>query len=67
VTGGDFTVEQQPNSFRLDNYDDGSTVQTLKACRSSQGQPVTPRERPIPFDESGTNHPSIRPVGWEMI
>jgi hypothetical protein len=31
VTGGDFTVEANGrSSFRLDNYDDGSTVQTLK-------------------------------------
>src|SRR6266404_4905208 len=31
VTGGDFTVEANGRgSFRLDNYDDGSTVQTLK-------------------------------------
>src|SRR6266436_4627537 len=31
VTGGDFTVEANGrSSFRLDNYDDGSAVQTLK-------------------------------------
>ena len=31
VTGGDFTVEAASRStFRLDNYDDGSTVETLK-------------------------------------
>jgi hypothetical protein len=31
VTGGDFTVEANGrSSFRLDNYDDGSTVQTMK-------------------------------------
>src|SRR6267378_6778615 len=31
VTGGDFTVEANGRgSFRMDNYDDGSTVQTLK-------------------------------------
>jgi len=31
VTGGDFTVEANGrSSFRLDSYDDGSTVQTLK-------------------------------------
>src|SRR5712692_2150335 len=31
VTGGDFTVEASGrSSFRLDNYDDGSTVETLK-------------------------------------
>src|SRR5882672_1592338 len=31
VTGGDFTVEANGrSSFRLDNYDDGSTVETLK-------------------------------------
>src|SRR6267378_3594562 len=31
VTGGDFTVEAEGRStFRLDNYDDGSTVQTYK-------------------------------------
>src|SRR6266700_8221796 len=31
VTGGDFTVQADTrSSFRLDNYDDGSTVQTLK-------------------------------------
>ncbi len=31
VTGGDFTVEANGrSSFRLDNFDDGSTVQTLK-------------------------------------
>src|SRR5713101_7240803 len=31
VTGGDFTVQaDNRSSFRLDNYDDGSTVQTLK-------------------------------------
>jgi hypothetical protein len=31
VTGGDFTVEAEGrSSFRLDNYDDGSTVQTYK-------------------------------------
>jgi uncharacterized protein DUF6600/FecR-like protein len=31
VTGGDFTVEASDrSSFRLDNYDDGSTVETLK-------------------------------------
>src|SRR6202521_1476818 len=31
VTGGDFTVDAAGRcSFRLDNYDDGSTVQTLK-------------------------------------
>jgi hypothetical protein len=31
VTGGDFTVEANGrSSFRLDNYDDGSTIQTLK-------------------------------------
>src|SRR6266481_2198704 len=31
VTGGDFTVEADGRSgFRLDNYDDGSTVETLK-------------------------------------
>ena len=31
VTGGDFTVEANGrSSFRLDNYDDGSTVATLK-------------------------------------
>src|SRR5467141_2364704 len=31
VTGGDFTVEANGRgSFRLDNYDDGSAVQTLK-------------------------------------
>src|SRR6266699_5332662 len=31
VTGGDFTVEASTrSSFRLDNYDDGSTVETYK-------------------------------------
>src|SRR5467141_4418922 len=31
VTGGDFTVEAEGRStFRLDNYDDGSTVETYK-------------------------------------
>src|SRR6266436_5856217 len=31
VTGGDFTVEASGRaSFRMDNYDDGSTVETLK-------------------------------------
>lgn len=31
VTGGDFTVEANGrSSFRLDNYDDGSTVETIK-------------------------------------
>lgn len=31
VTGGDFTVEAATRStFRLDNYDDGSTVETMK-------------------------------------
>jgi hypothetical protein len=31
VTGGDFTVDAEGRcSFRVDNYDDGSTVQTLK-------------------------------------
>src|SRR2546425_12932523 len=31
VTGGDFTVEANGRgSFRMDNYDDGSTVHTLK-------------------------------------
>src|SRR5712692_2311478 len=31
VTGGDFTVQaDNQSSFRLDNYDDGGTVQTLK-------------------------------------
>jgi len=31
VTGGDFTVEAESRStFRLDNYDDGSTVETYK-------------------------------------
>ncbi len=31
VTGGDFTVQaDNRSSFRLDNYDDGSTAQTLK-------------------------------------
>ena len=31
VTGGDFTVEANGrSSFRLDNYDDGSTVETMK-------------------------------------
>ncbi len=31
VTGGDFTVEANGRgTFRMDNYDDGSTVQTLK-------------------------------------
>ena len=31
VTGGDFTVEANGrSSFRLDNYDDGSSVETLK-------------------------------------
>src|SRR5947209_12888253 len=31
VTGGDFTVEaDNQSSFRLDDYDDGTTVQTLK-------------------------------------
>jgi hypothetical protein len=31
VTGGDFTVEAERNSsFRIDSYDDGSTVETLK-------------------------------------
>jgi hypothetical protein len=31
VTGGDFTVEASTRStFRLDNYDDGSTVETMK-------------------------------------
>src|SRR6266581_2354888 len=31
VTGGDFTVEaDNRSSFRLDNYEDGSTVQTLR-------------------------------------
>jgi hypothetical protein len=31
VTGGDFTVEADSRStFRLDNFDDGSTVETLK-------------------------------------
>jgi hypothetical protein len=31
VTGGDFTVEAESRStFRLDNYDDGSTVETMK-------------------------------------
>jgi hypothetical protein len=31
VTGGDFTVEASTRStFRLDNFDDGSTVETLK-------------------------------------
>jgi hypothetical protein len=31
VTGGDFTVEATTRStFRLDNYDDGSTVETMK-------------------------------------
>jgi hypothetical protein len=31
VTGGDFTVEAEGRTaFRLDNYDDGSTVQTYK-------------------------------------
>src|SRR5437667_1939474 len=31
VTGGDFTVEADGrSSFRLDNYDDGSTVETYK-------------------------------------
>jgi hypothetical protein len=31
VTGGDFTVEAEGrSSFRLDNFDDGSTVETMK-------------------------------------
>jgi hypothetical protein len=31
VTGGDFTVEANGrSSFRLDNYDDGSTIETIK-------------------------------------
>src|SRR2546429_9432032 len=36
VTGGDFTVEADGRSgFRLDTYDDGSTVETFKGDRKS--------------------------------
>src|SRR5258706_8554472 len=32
VTAGDFTVEaERPSPFRLDNYDDGSTVKSYKS------------------------------------
>src|SRR6266851_1634174 len=83
VTGGDFTVEAEHRStFRVDNYDDGSTVETYQgrvsvlhnknSTRLEKGQSLSVKERDV-SSNAGTRGgtPELTPVEhlqkWDVL